>query len=78
MGELITDVGTDWSDGVTLTEDEGWQCRRGTVLLSTSASGPADRGVYLEAGAAWPFPAGATVYYRRLSGPAVIAREVVA
>lgn len=76
---LITNIGEDWSAGVTLTQDEGWQCREGVVLVTTEASGAADRGVMLPLGAAWPFPAGSTVYYRRLSGPgARIAREPVA
>lgn len=76
---LIENIGEDWSaEGVTLSQAEGWQCRRGVVLLSTQSTGSAERGVRLEAGQAWPFPEGATVYYRRQSGPgAVIAREPV-
>jgi hypothetical protein len=76
---LIENIGEDWSAGVLLTANEGWQCRQGAVLVSTAGSGSNDRGIRLESGQAWPFPEGATVYYRRVSGPgATIAREPVA
>lgn len=76
---LIENVSPAWSAGVTLSAAEGWQCREGAVLVSTSGSGSDDRGVMLTAGQAWPFPSGATVYYRRVSSsPAAIAREAIA
>ena len=79
MDGMIEDIGEDWSaEGVTLDAAEGWQCRDGSVLLSTSSTGAANRGIFLQAGQAWPFPDGVTVYYRGVSRPARIARERVA
>lgn len=75
---LIETITEDWSEGITLSQAEGWQCRSGAVLVSTEASGPAERGIRLERGQAWPFPVGATVYWRGVSGAALIAREPIA
>lgn len=74
---MINDVSQTWSSA-TLSDNEGWQCRLGSVYLSTEASGDSDRGVRLEAGDAWPFPAGTTVYYRAVGGEARISRELLA
>ena len=67
----------EWNSA-TLVAAEGWQVRSGAAYLSTEATGPEDRGVRVEKGQAWPFPAEATVYYRSVGGSAVIAREPVA
>lgn len=74
---MINNVPTTW-DSVTLAASEGWQVREGSAYLSTESSGDDDRGVRLEAGQAWPFPSGATVYYRAAGGETRISREVIA
>ena len=35
---LITNATTDWSAPVTLTEEEVWQARRGSVYVTTTSS----------------------------------------
>lgn len=74
---MINNV-TEFWESVTISNAEGWQCREGAIYISCDASGDYDRGVRLERGQAWPFPAGATVYYRATGGMARISREVIA
>lgn len=72
---LIEDIPLTWQGPVTLARDEGWMCRAGQVLVDDQASGPENRGVWLQAGGAWPFPEGTVLYYRSLIEPgASIAR----
>lgn len=74
---MIYGVGETWQSVATAAK-EGWQCRKGIVLVSTDAAGGDERGIQLHAGQAWAFPTGTTVYYRSLGGGATIAREVMA
>jgi hypothetical protein len=73
----ITNITVEFQASSALATAEGWQCKGGTVLLSTDASGPQNRGVRLADGQGWPFPAGVTVYYRSIAGSPVIAREPI-
>lgn len=74
---MINAVSQSWNSAL-LSADEGWQCRYGSIYLSTESSGDDDRGVRLDKGDVWPFPSGATVYYRAVGGPARISREILA
>lgn len=75
---LITNATTDWSAPVTLTEDEVWQARRGSVYVTTTSSPDAQDGIILQENHAVQFNAGRTVRYRRVDiAEAVIAREAV-
>lgn len=75
---LITDAALSWSASITLTTDEIWQTRRGSVFVTTSASPAAEDGLALEEGAAVQLPAGATVQYRKSgAAEAWIVREAV-
>jgi hypothetical protein len=76
---LITEVPTTWSSGVTLSANELWQARAGTVYISTAASPGADDGLELSALRGLRLSSGLTVKYRRApgGGTAVIAREQV-
>jgi hypothetical protein len=75
---LITDAATGWSSPITLTADEIWQTRKGSVFLSTAATPGPDDGLVLNEGNAVQFATGATVSYRK-TGPAEawIARETI-
>lgn len=68
----------DWQSAGPIAQDEGWMARGGDVLLSTDEGGDALRGVRINDGASWPFPEGATVYYRRVSGQPEIHRAPIA
>lgn len=73
---LITDAATSWSSPVTLTTDEIWQTRKGSVYLTTAATPGTNDGIVLNEGNAVQFAAGATVSYRKAGpGEAWIARE---
>lgn len=75
---LITDATTSWSAPVTLTEDEVWQTRKGSVFVTTTDTPAADDGIALHERNAVQISAGQTVRYRK-EGPttALIVREVV-
>ena len=72
----ITNISGEWSDEITLTQDETWQCKQGSVeLLINSTPSGARSGLMLPAPYAERLIDGETVRYRRLSGePAIIVR----
>lgn len=75
---LITDAGLSWSAPVTLSSDEIWQTRKGSLFVSTTAAPDAEDGLALEEGSAVQFSAGATVRYRKTgSAEAWVVREAV-
>ncbi|MEM9249011.1 MAG: hypothetical protein AAGB05_09975 [Pseudomonadota bacterium] len=75
---LISDASTSWSSPVTLTEDEIWQTRYGSVFLTTTASPDAADGFNLTQGEGVLIRSGRSVRYRK-DGPtdALIVREAV-
>lgn len=75
---LITDAATTWSSPVTLSNDEVWQTRKGSVFVTTTPSPDAEDGLSLHENHAVAFSAGAEVRYRKegITG-AVIVREIV-
>jgi hypothetical protein len=75
---LITDATTAWSAPVTLTEDEIWQTRYGSVFLTTTPGAAPDDGFNLLQGEGVLIRAGREVRYRK-TGPteALIVREAV-
>lgn len=75
---LISDAATGWSTSVTLTSDEIWQCRKGSVFVTTTASPDAEDGIALHEMHAVQFPAGVTVSYRKEgTTEALIVREAL-
>lgn len=75
---LITNAATAWSSPVTLTQDEVWQTRAGSVFLSTTDTPAATDGLALTERTAVQFSAGSVVRYRKEGvTPAVIVREAV-
>lgn len=75
---LITDAATSWSTPVTLTEDEVWQTRKGSVFVTTSSDPSAEDGLALQENHAVRFSAGASVSYRKEGATeALIVREAV-
>ena len=75
---LITDAATGWSSAVTLTTDEIWQARQGSVYLTTTVSPVADDGLALHEFHAVHLSAGSVVLYRKEgAGDAVIVREAI-
>lgn len=54
-----------WSDPVTLTQDEIFQCHKGTVYLTLADAAPADTsdGIRLADGDSFIAPGGATVRF---------------
>lgn len=75
---LITDAATTWSTPVTLTADEVWQTRKGSIFVTTSSSPSADDGLALHENHAVRFSAGAAVSYRKEGATeALIVREAV-
>lgn len=75
---LITDSVSSWSAPITLSSDEIWQTRRGSVFVSTAATPGAEDGLALQEGAAVQFSAGVSVRYRKEGIVDVwIAREAV-
>lgn len=75
---LITDTATAWSAPITLSTDEIWQTRKGSVFVTTTATPDADDGLALHELNAVQLPAGAIVRYRK-AGPteALIVREAI-
>ncbi len=75
---LITDAATTWSTAITLTSDEVWQTRKGSIFVSTTATPGAEDGIALHENHAIRFSAGVSVSYRK-EGPAaaLIVREAV-
>lgn len=75
---LITDATTGWSTPVTLSADEVWQTRKGSVFVTTTASPAADDGIALHENHAVRFAAGVSVQYRKEGiTEALIVREAV-
>lgn len=75
---LISDAATGWSTPVTLTTDEIWQTREGSVFVTTTASPAANDGLALHEFHAVQFSAGASVSYRKEgAGTALIVREAI-
>jgi hypothetical protein len=75
---LIKDASLQWSDPVTVAQDEIWQVRSGSVLLTTTASPDPDDGLSLVLRDGIRVAAGSQIQYRREGdGFAVIAREVI-
>ena len=75
---LIADAATGWSSPVTLTTDEIWQTRKGSVFVSTTTSPAADDGLALHEFHAVQFSAGSSVSYRKEgAGEALIVREAI-
>lgn len=75
---LITDAATDWSAPITLSVDEVWQTRKGSVFVTSTASPDPDDGVALHENHAIQFSAGSAVRYRKTgTTEALIVREAV-
>jgi len=75
---LVNDAATTWSTPVTLTVAEVWQCRAGSVFVTTTDTPAANDGLWLHEMHAIHFSAGVTVRYRKEgNGTALIAREAV-
>jgi len=75
---LITDATTSWSTPVTLTSDEVWQTRDGSVFVTTTATPDAQDGISIFETHAVRFSAGLSVRYRKEgTADAVIVREAV-
>ncbi|MEM9477519.1 MAG: hypothetical protein AAGA71_19690 [Pseudomonadota bacterium] len=75
---LIEDARTTWSSPVTLTSDEVWQARFGSVFVSTTASPAALDGIALIQGHGLHLRAGLQVRYRKEGpGAALLVREAV-
>ena len=75
---LISDAATSWSAPVTLTSDEIWQTRKGSVFVSTTGSPATDDGLALHEFHAVQFSAGSVVLYRKEGpGEALIVREAI-
>lgn len=75
---LITDATTAWSAPITLTADEVWQTRDGSVFVTTTAAPDANDGIALYENHAVRFSAGASVSYRKEgAAAALIVREAV-
>lgn len=73
---LITNATTSWSAPLTLTSDEIWQTRKGSVFITTTASPDSDDGIALQENNAVQLPAGAVVRYRKTDvTEALIVRE---
>lgn len=75
---LITDAATTWSTPITLSSDEVWQTRKGSIFVTTTSSPAADDGIGLQENHAVRFSAGVSVRYRKEGATeALIAREAV-
>lgn len=75
---LITDATTSWSTPVTLTDDEVWQTRAGSVFVTTTGSPDANDGIWLQENHAVRFSAGRSLSYRKEgAAAALIVREAV-
>ena len=75
---LISDAATIWSAPLTLTTDEIWQTRQGSVFVTTTASPAQDDGLALHEFHAVQLSAGSEVRYRKEgSADALIVREAI-
>lgn len=75
---LITDAATAWSAPITLTTDEIWQARKGSIFVTTTATPAVDDGIALHENHAVQFPAGVSVSYRKEGiTEALIVREAI-
>lgn len=75
---LITDAATIWSSPITLTQDEVWQTRKGSVFVTTTATPDAGDGILIREGYGLRLTAGSQVRYRKDgTADALIAREGV-
>ena len=75
---LVTAVATVWSAPVTLTTDEIWQARKGSIFITTTETPVADDGIALHELHAIQFTAGVQVRYRKEGiTEALIVREAV-
>jgi len=75
---LINDAATTWSSPITLTQDEVWQTRKGSVFVTTTSSPGAEDGITLQETFGIRFSAGSTVRYRKEgTTAAVIVHEAV-
>ncbi len=75
---LITDATAAWSTPITLTSDEVWQTREGSVFVTTTASPDPKDGIAIHENHAVRFSAGLSVSYRKEgSAAALVAREAV-
>lgn len=75
---LITNASTGWSTPITLSVDEIWQTRKGSVFVTTGASPAAEDGIALNENSAVRFSAGVSVSYRKEGvTEALIVREAV-
>ena len=75
---LITNAATGWSSPITLTFDEIWQARKGSVFVTTTSSPDAEDGIALHENHAVQFPAGVSVSYRKEGvTEAMIVREAL-
>ncbi len=75
---LISDASIVWSLPLTLSSDEIWQTRRGSVYVTTTSSPVADDGLALHEFHAVQFPAGSEVRYRKEgAADALIVREAI-
>lgn len=75
---LISDAANAWSSPVTLTSDEIWQTRKGSIFVSTTTSPAVDDGLALHEFHAVQFPAGSVVRYRKEgNGEALLVREAI-
>lgn len=75
---LITDATTQWSDPVTLVQDEIWQARRSDAFVTTTENPDAQDGLRLFENQALRFSAGTKLRYRvSKDNGAPIVREAV-
>lgn len=75
---VISDAETSWSSPITLSNDEIWQTRKGSVFVTTTASPASDDGLALHEFHAVQLSAGTEVRYRKEgSGDALIVREAI-
>jgi hypothetical protein len=75
---LISDAATTWSSPITLTADEVWQAREGSVFVTTTDTPSANDGLALHENHAVRFSTGVTVRYRKEGiTQALIVREAV-
>ena len=73
---LITDATTSWSSTITLSTDEIWQARKGSIFVSTTVAPAANDGLALHEFHAVQLSAGSVVSYRKEGdGEALIVRE---
>ena len=75
---LITNAATTWSSAITLTSDEIWQTRKGSVFVTTTNAPDSEDGIGLHENHAVRFSAGLAVRYRKEGDTeALIVREAV-